>query len=290
MRDLRPIDSHFVSSFCYVEEPLENPLLLFLYHNKIGQLVQKIMISHRISLLMGKFYESKFSKLIIKNFIKKNSINMEDYIKKEYTSFNDFFTRKKKNINFSSKTKDFCSPCDGFLSAYAINKDSKFLVKGITYSLESLLKSPSLSKKYEHGYCYIFRLMPNHYHRYHYFDDGVFLLRKKIPGIFHTVRPVALKKKEVFIENTREYALLSTKHFKDIIFMEVGALGVGKIVNHQKSSFKKGEEKGLFMFGGSTVIILFEKNTIKEDVKLLENSKKGLEAVVQCGCIVGERL
>ena len=136
---------------------------------------------------------------------------------------------------------------------------------------------------------YIFRLTPTDYHRYHYFDEGTFLIKKIIPGVFHTVRPVALEKRKVFIENQREYTVLKTKNFKDVLVMEVGALGVGKIKNHEKSKFKRGEEKGMFLFGGSTVIVLFQKDILKRDEKLLKFSQENLEAIVKCGCIVGER-
>jgi len=289
MCDIRSNSSNNSHSLLYVEEKENNAFLTFLYKNKFGGIFQKLAISKPVTDCLGKFYDSKLSKKLIPTFIQKNEINMEEYKGKEYASFNDFFTREKKNIEFSKRGKDFCAPCDGYLSAYKITPKKTFQVKGITYTLEGLLNNHALAKEYEEGLMFIFRLSPKNYHRYHYFDEGEFIFRKKINGVYHTVREVALKEKQVYIENQREYTVLKTKNFDQVLFMEVGALAVGKILNHEKKTFQRGEEKGMFLFGGSTIIVLFKKGILKEEEKLLKNSLDDYEAVVQCGCIVGER-
>ena len=68
--------------------------------------------------------------------------------------------------------------------------------------------------------------------------------------------------------------------------MEVGALLIGKIINHDLDTFKRGEEKGYFLPGGSTVIII--ANNIKVDKDILENSKNNIETLVEVGEKVGE--
>lgn len=288
MRDLRDSSSWSSDTLLYVKEYQENKFLSFLYENNLGQKLLPLITSKGLTTLMGKFYDSRLSKKIIPGFIKKNQMDIKPYKKKEYTSFNDFFTREKKKINFSSVSKNLCSPCDAYLSAYRINLQSKFKIKGLEYSLEDLILNQGLAQKYKGGLLYIFRLIPTNYHRYHYFDDGNLLFVKKIKGAFHTVRDVALKKTRVYLENTREYSFIETKNFKEVIYLEVGALGVGKIFNHYQKNFKRGEEKGMFYFGGSTVILCFMKDTLKEPVKLLEKSLKGEEAVVKCGQKIGE--
>ena len=288
MCDLRDNSSCSSDTLLYVKEYQENRFLSFLYENYLGQKLLPLITSKSLTTLMGKFYDSKISRKIIPSFIKKNQMNMKPYKEKEYTSFNDFFTREKKKIDFSNYSSDFCSPCDAYLSAYRINFQSKFNIKGLEYSLEDLILNHGLAKEYHEGLLYVFRLIPTHYHRYHYFDDGNFLFAKKINGAFHTVRDVALKKTHVYLENTREYSFLETKNFKDVLCIEVGALGVGKIFNHYQKTFKRGEEKGMFFFGGSTLILCFRKGILKEPIKLLEKSLNGEEAVVKCGQKIGE--
>ena len=72
--------------------------------------------------------------------------------------------------------------------------------------------------------------------------------------------------------------------------MEVGALMVGKIVNHEVKSFKKGDEKGYFLFGGSTVVIIVKENEIEIDKDILENSKKGIETRINARETIGKKV
>ena len=109
-----------------------------------------------------------------------------------------------------------------------------------------------------------------------------------IKGRLHTVQPAALEKKRVFTENCREYTVLETEHFGAVTQVEVGAMMVGRIVNlHGEHSFKRGEEKGRFEFGGSTIIVLVEKGKVVPDAELGENTAAGKETIVKCGERIG---
>ena len=112
---------------------------------------------------------------------------------------------------------------------------------------------------------------------------------KKINGVYYSVNPFALRKKaEIFCLNKREYAIISNPLFGDVIMVEVGATMVGSIEQTFKgSSANKGEEKGYFKFGGSTVVLLFEKNKIHIDENLLVNTAKGYETSVKMGERIG---
>ena len=72
--------------------------------------------------------------------------------------------------------------------------------------------------------------------------------------------------------------------------MEVGALLVGKIVNMEKLKFKKGEEKGWFELGGSTILLFFAENTVNIDKDIISNSYKGIETKVKYGERIGEKI
>ena len=211
---------------------------------------------------------------------------MASFEEKEYTSFNDFFIRRKKNLNFDIKKDDFVSPCDSKLLVLKLNNESTFNIKGSVYNLKNIINE-DLSKKYSNGYALIFRLEVTDYHRYHFIDDGTLDEYKYIKGKFHTVQPVAYNKK-IFHTNSREYVTLHTKNFGDVIEVDVGALCVGKITNNKEiKSFKKGDEKGYFEFGGSTIILFVEDNKIIIDDDILYNSKQGKETVVSCGEKIG---
>ena len=156
----------------------------------------------------------------------------------------------------------FISPCDGYLSVHPITRESRFCVKRLNYSLEKLLRDPVLANRYENGLCLIFRLAPHNYHRYCYPDSGLAVKQVSIPGLLHSVRPAALKTRPVFLENARQYTVIDSQQFGLLVQMEVGALLVGKIHNHgDRLVAERGTEKGYFEFGGSTILILTERES-----------------------------
>ncbi len=256
--------------------------LLFLYETLFGRMILKLLTMRWFSLLGGKYMDSSLSKRRIPKFISQNHILMEEYEEKEYTSFNDFFTRKIKpsSRKLSQDVSLFLSPADAKLTVYPIEKDTCFWIKNSCYTVEELLQDKQLAEHYQGGYCFLYRLGVDDYHRYSYIDNGTSMKRKKIRGVFHTVQPIACKRYKVFSENTREYEVLKTDHFSTIVQMEIGALLVGKIENTPKETFKRGEEKGYFCFGGSTILLLVEKDRVIPDSDILENSRKDIETRV----------
>ena len=256
--------------------------LKFLYNTILGRLILKIITSHLVAKIYAKYMNSKLSTIKIKSFIKSNNIDMNEYQEKDYNSFNDFFIRKiKKN---KRKIEDgLIAIADSKLTVYKIDKNSSFKIKNSVYTVEELIQDSA--NKYE--YALIFRLEAHDYHHYCFPDDGIVLSSKQIKGILHTVQPIAFKKYKVFTENTRNVSFLKCKNLGNVCYIEVGAMMIGKIVNEPVTSFKKGDEKGHFEFGGSTIVLLLEKNKVKVDKQILENSKNNIETIVKLGNRVG---
>lgn len=257
---------------------MQKDFLYFLYHTKLGRGILWILKRRWLSILIGFILNQRISKIFIKPFVKKNNINLDDF-ETNYHSFNDFFTRKikpgKRRVDMNMES--FIAPCDAYLTVYPIKEGLVLPVKQSYYSITSLLKNEKLAQKYENGLCLVFRLGVNHYHRYCYIDNGTKGNNIKIKGFLHTVRPVALASIPVFTENSREYTVLNTNNFGKVIQIEVGALLVGKIKNFQEEGkINKGEEKGMFLFGGSTIILLVEKDKIVINEKF-DNAKEEIE-------------
>ncbi|MCH5165322.1 MAG: phosphatidylserine decarboxylase [Clostridiales bacterium] len=273
-----------------VEKPPVPKSLRFLYYNKFGGLVLRMITRRWVSRLAGSYLDSRLSKRKIKKYIKKHGINMSDFIEEDYRCFNAFFTRRiKPELRpFDLTPSALISPCDAKVSAYRITEDCTFNVKGFDYTVESLLKNAELAKKYDGGIAIVFRLTVTDYHRYFFFDGGTAECNTFIKGRLHTVQPVALEKRRVFTENCREYTILKTDNFGDAVQVEVGAMMVGRIVNDVKEGrFERGEEKGRFEFGGSTVILLLEKDRAVLDEEFFENTEKDVETIVKCGEKIG---
>ncbi len=261
-------------------------LLNFLYKNKLGRFFLKILSSRCISSLCGVFLDSWLSKPLINSFIKKNNIVISDFEADNFKCFNDCFCRKIKNgkrpIDMGENV--LISPCDGLLSAYNLTDNTILPIKQSAYTLNSLLNSEELANTYNNGICLVFRLCVDHYHRYCYPASGQKSENIFIKGKLHTVRPIALEAMPVFVQNCREYTTICTKQFGQILQMEVGAMLVGKIKNHHgQSNVEKGQEKGMFLYGGSTIILLFEKNKVNISKDFFENTKNGLETPVLMG-------
>ncbi len=82
--------------------------------------------------------------------------------------------------------------------------------------------------------------------------------------------------------------MIQSEQLGDVVQMEVGALMVGKIHNHNYSKeVFKGEEKGYFEFGGSTIIVLIEKERVEVFDEIMKNTKEGKETRVCLGDAVG---
>lgn len=265
-------------------------MLKFLYNNCFGRCILKILCKPSISRAVGGFLDTKASLFLIPHFIKKNNIDLSEYESSDFACFNDCFSRKIKAEKRPVDGEDgsLISPCDGLLSVYNINELTVLPVKQSHYTVTDLLKDEELAKEFEDGLCLVFRLCVNHYHRYCYIDNGSKDHNIFIPGVLHTVRPIALRNVPVFVQNSREYTVLNTEHFGKCVQMEVGALFVGKISNHhQEYSFTKGEEKGCFLYGGSTVIVLFKKNAAVLDDYVSSELNSGVEISVQMGQHIG---
>ena len=262
--------------------------LNWLYNNPLGKASLYILIKRKfISELYGKYMDSPKSKNKIAEFVKTYNIDLSISEKKEFKSFNDFFTRKLKPTarNIDTTKNILISPADGKLLAFSDIKTQDFIVKGYKFNIKEFLQNDSLSDIYKNGSLVIIRLCPTDYHRYHFPITGKIVSEKKINGYYYSVSPLALKKKiEIICMNKRQYCEISTKKYNNIIMAEVGATMVGSMINTYKlKNVKKGEERGYFKFGGSTVILFFKNNTIKIDKDLLLNTKNGLETEVEMG-------
>ncbi len=137
----------------------------------------------------------------------------------------------------------------------------------------------------------IVRLAPADYHRYHFPANGKIGSGNKIDGYYYSVSPYAIKDNfGVFCENKRELTTLETSEYGDILISEIGATMVGGIEQTYTphTDVKKGEEKGYFTFGGSSVLLLFEKGKVRIDDDILKNTKNGYETKVSVGEKIGE--
>ena len=264
----------------------QNILLKKLYGTVCGRVILKALTAPAVSKAAGAFMDSRLSVPLIKRFIKSSGIDTSQYVMKKFRSYNEFFTRRVKRgmRPIDRMPSHFISPCDSKLTVYKIGKSSVFRIKGSRYRVSDLIQNDFLAKRYEGGYCMIFRLEVDDYHRYCYIDSGTKTENTFINGELHTVNPIALEHYNIYKRNCREYTVLHTENFGDVVQVEVGAMMVGRIVNrHGAAEVVRGEEKGKFEFGGSTIVLLVQEDMIRIDDDILRNSAENIETVVKYG-------
>ena len=265
----------------------------FLYNTAPGRALLRIVKSRFVSSAAGCFMNSRLSKPLIGRFIRKNGIDMSEYEDGKYDCFNDFFTRRIKpgRRPFDTSPGALVSPCDGCLTVYKISDGTVLPIKQSSYTVPELLKDDALAENYRDGYCLVFRLTVKNYHRYAYTDNGIKGENVHIRGVYHTVRPIALRRYPVFVQNTREYTVVETENFGKLTQIEIGAALVGRIKNLDGAKrVVRGAEKGMFLFGGSTVVLLIEPGRAKIGDRFVEASESGRETPVLMGEKIGERV
>jgi len=262
--------------------------LHWLYENPLGKASLEILVKRKfLSALYGYWMDRPSSVSKIRPFIKKYHIDTTEFTTSQFSSFNDFFTRHLKPATrpIDTNPRTVVSPADGKLLAYQNLSNRDFIVKGYRFDVFQFLHDSALAQQYKNGSMIIIRLCPTDYHRFHFPVEGTVLKQVDINGAYYSVSPIALHRlTDIFLLNKRCYTTLKTKLFGTVVIAEVGATMVGSIVQtYQTHTVKKGQEKGFFKFGGSTVILLFKPNTIRIDNDLLQNTKNHLETEVKMG-------
>lgn len=273
--------------------PKESAALRFLYGTVPGRVLLKPLCMPWVSRLCGAFLDSRASKCLIAPFVRRHGVDLSEYESADYPSFNAFFSRRIRENRrpVAADPHALIAPCDGLLTVYPIRDGTVIPVKQSRYTVSSLLGGDKAAADYENGLCLVFRLCVRHYHRYCYVDNGLPGPTVRLPGKLHTVRPIALAQFPVFTENCREYTVIETEHFGDVVQMEVGAMLVGKIRNYPKSGpVRRGEEKGMFLYGGSTVLLLLKEGAARVPEALYEAAESGVETPVRMGQEIGRKI
>ena len=215
-----------------------------------------------------------------------NRRNAETYANK-YSSFNDFIIRKRLHTNYCAEIDILIAPADSCALAYTIDENSMLSIKNRSYTLSRFLKDDSLAREYGGGIFLVFRLRVYDYHRFCFVDDGFVVSSKKVNGFLDSVNMDATGR-FALSSNYREISLLRTSNFGNIVFAEVGAMLVGRIVQtHCGADFRKGDEKGYFEFGGSSIVMILKKGSARIDADIMAHSAKGIETKVNLGERIG---
>ncbi len=279
----------------------ENAVKWF-YQSFLGKALAPVATSSWFSKFYGSFQDKPNSTKKIDPFIEKFNIQMDEFLPHEnrdesapYQSFNEFFIRRFKEgkRSFVSDKNSLAAPCEARYFGYeSITEETTIPVKGNFLKPESMIDHEKWGDTFKGGPLMIARLCPVDYHRFHYPDSGTTLDSYRRGNILHSVNPIALvEKPDIFLINERAVSILETENFGKIAYLEVGAICVGKIVqSHHDKEFNRGDEKGYFLFGGSTVVIIGEKGKWKPSQDILDYTAKGIETYIKLGTEIGTKV
>lgn len=253
-----------------------------------------------MSIKQGQKYDSHESAREIMPFIEFHNLNVDEMLEpvSAYKNFNQFFYRKLKPdarpVSDPDDPTTLVSAADCRFMAFETVQDAqKFWIKGREFTVARLLGDAYKDEahKYVGGALAIFRLAPQDYHRFHSPVDGKIGPMTYIAGEYYTVNPQAIRTSlDVYGENARKIVPIDSPVFGRVMAVCIGAMMVGSIITtvREGEEVKRGEEFGYFAFGGSTIVVLFEKGMVEWDEDLRINGRASLETLVRVGMHIGK--
>ncbi|RYP51415.1 hypothetical protein DL769_010818 [Monosporascus sp. CRB-8-3] len=287
------------------QQPLTKKLKLLLLFNPLTEWLDTThamrLHMHEESIKAGKEENSGASKKQIKGFVETYGINMADFEPSDidkYRTFAEFFTRAhapgSRPIFALDDDSKAVVVADSRVVVYESVAETKRLwIKGADFSITNLVMDMQLGARFDGAAVASFRLSPQDYHRYHSPVSGTIKLFRSMPGDYYNVDPVAQRSDvDILTGNARDYVIIDTKEFGEVLFVAIGATDVGTVKFNDKwqkpgAEIRKGDELGLFQFGGSSIIVAFQKGRIKFDQDLLDRSRQKIQVSVEVGMSLG---
>ncbi|KAJ7243915.1 phosphatidylserine decarboxylase-domain-containing protein [Mycena haematopus] len=252
-----------------------------------------------MSIKQGIKYDSPESARDIPTFIEFHGLKVDEILEplESFKTFNQFFYRKlKPSARPVEKLDDpyrLVSAADcRFMPFESVSEATRLWIKGREFTVARLLGDAYKHEadRYTGGALAVFRLAPQDYHRFHSPVDGTIGNMTYIAGEYYTVNPQAIRTAlDVYGENARKIVPINSPQFGRVMAVCVGAMMVGSIETTVKEgdAVKRGQEFGYFAFGGSTIVLLFEKDVVEWDEDLLANGRVSLETLVRVGMGIG---
>ncbi|GAQ10285.1 phosphatidylserine decarboxylase proenzyme 2 [Aspergillus lentulus] len=260
------------------------------------------MYTHEKNLAAGRREGKPQSHNQIKSFIDFYQIDMSKFDPSDpekYETFEDFFVRKHapgaRPIHAPNDPTKAIVVADSRVVVYpTVEATRRLWIKGSEFTIANLIKDKDRAKAWENGAVASFRLSPQDYHRYHSPVEGKVKWFKQIPGDYFQVDPVALQSSvNILTENARCCVCIETEDFGLVLFVAIGATDVGTVEFNEEMMtaghhVKKGDEIGLFQFGGSSILVAFERDRIRFDEDLEKLSHQQIMVDVEVGMSLGK--
>ncbi|BGP27731.1 hypothetical protein JCM10295v2_006706 [Rhodotorula toruloides] len=280
-------------------------------HGRLATTKEVERMMKRWSIKEGRKFDDPRKALVrIQAFVRAYDIDCFELLEpdlRNYPTLNSFFYRRLR-----PGTRPIASPHDATVISSAadcrltvfqsVEEAQKLWIKGKHFTLASLLGDKRLATSLKGGAVALYRLAPADYHRFHSPITCTVGHTSHIPGSYYTVNSMIVRDKrfDVFTANKRDVTVLETVHpltgsSVPVAFVQVGALLVASIRQtvNEGAKVKRGDELGYFAYGGSTIVTVFPKDSVRWHNDLLQNSDgrnaegMQLETLVKVGEKIG---
>jgi phosphatidylserine decarboxylase len=292
---------------------MAKPLPLAIWDRQAGRLIEEFMDDHpstyesrpRRSLnqwleseplydwLLAAYQNTRRSVRQIEPFIRNHKIEMSEFKPVIYRSFAEFFDREFRPgaRTFVAASNEMAAFAEArYFGWNRLEADQQFPVKGHSLSAEQILGNEKRAAPFVGGPVLLARLSPMDYHHVHYPDDGLTLDNARLGRSLWTVNWHALQNQpDILFRNERQIDILEAKNFGRLAFVEIGAMSVGRIVqvHPRETAFQRGEEKSVFKFGGSAVVLFGEPGKWRPADDILEHTAQSVETLIRLGDTIG---
>lgn len=246
--------------------------------------------------LIAAYQNTSFSARKIEPFVRKHQIDMTEFESGPFRTYAEFFDRRflpgKRTFPKSPEHMGAFAEARYF-GWERLEPNMQFPIKGHSLTPEILFGNADRAREFDGGPVILARLSPMDYHHLHYVDDGNTIDCWRLGSRLWTVNRNALQHQpDILFRNERSVQLLDTVQFGRLGLVEIGALSVGRIVqvHDVNEPFKRGQEKSMFKFGGSAVVLFGQAGKWRPEEDILEHTQKGHETLIRLGQPIARKI
>ncbi|TIH15296.1 phosphatidylserine decarboxylase family protein [Marinifilum sp. JC120] len=192
-----------------------------------------------------------------------------------FASWDDFFTRQfrkgRRPVAAPNDKSVIANACESapFNLARNVKLRDQFWIKGQPYSLYHMLDGDPLAARFEGGTIYQAFLSALSYHRWHSPVSGRIVKTKVIDGSYYAQSPTvgfdpaSPNRSQGYITQAAARGLIFIKAdnpdigLMAIMFVGMAEVSSNEITVYEGQHVKKGDQLGMFHFGGSTHVLIF---------------------------------
>ena len=232
----------------------------------------------------GDFLDTPASAAGIDTFAEMPNYNVDDYFVSPsgWLTFNQFFAREmrpgKRPVAAPRDDSVVVSPADAvFKGHYPIDEDSTITVKSAKWAIADLLADSPYADAFQGGtYAHSF-LYVDDYHRYHVPVAGVVREIHNISGrVYLDVRKKEDGSFDIIDGDTYQFnqerglIVIDSPEVGLVAVLPIGMAYVSSVnlTPEVGAELRKGDEFGFFLFGGSDIVMLFQKDAVELDAEV----------------------